>query len=126
MKEEEEEALLTAKAFTPCTLLKAGHHGDNKATGKLLLKAVQPQAAVILTSSEEEPDTPAASTLNRLRNAGSEVYVTQDADDAIYPERRPDSVRSERAMGQCARPDHRRGDGYRAYGRHPDHPERRQ
>ena len=83
MKEEEEEALLSAKAFTPCTLLKAGHHGDNKATGKLLLKAVQPQAAVIPTNSGEEPDTPAASTLKRLRNAGCEVYVTQDADDAI-------------------------------------------
>lgn len=82
MKEEEEDDLLLAGAFTPCDVLKAGHHGDNKATGKQMLGAVCPSVAVICTDSREEPDTPAASTLTRLKKAGAAVYVTQNAHDA--------------------------------------------
>lgn len=83
MKEDEEYDLLAAGAFSPCDLLKVGHHGDGGATTKELLSAVRPRAAVILTSTFEEADTPAASTLRRLENAGCAVYVSQDAQDAL-------------------------------------------
>lgn len=83
MKEEEEAALLQAGALEKSDVIKAGHHGDNKATGLSLLRAVQPRAAVILTSTQEEPDTPAPETLRRLAAAGCPVYVSQDGKDAL-------------------------------------------
>ena len=83
MKEDEEFELLGAGLLAPCDLLKVGHHGDNKAAGKLFLQAVQPKAAVILTSTAEEPDTPASSTVRRLEKIGCRVYVSQDYYDAV-------------------------------------------
>ena len=83
MKEEEEYELLDAGLLAPCDLLKAGHHGDNKATCKAFLQAVRPKAAVILTSSAEEPDTPASSTIRRLEKIGCKVYVSQEYHDAL-------------------------------------------
>ncbi len=83
MKEEEEFDLIDAGLLTPCDLLKVGHHGDNKATSKAMLKLVQPKAAVILTSTDEEPDTPADSTVKRLLKIGCEVYVSQEYQDAV-------------------------------------------
>lgn len=83
MKEDEEFELLSANLLSPCDLLKVGHHGDNNATGKLFLQAVQPKAAVILTSTAEEPDTPASSTMRRLEKIGCKVYVSQDYHDAV-------------------------------------------
>lgn len=82
MKEDEEDDLLQAGLLSPCDVLKAGHHGDNHATSKQLLQAVQPLAAVICTDSREEPDTPAPSTISRLSSAGAKIYVTQQAADA--------------------------------------------
>lgn len=83
MKEDEEYELLQAGAFSSCDVLKVGHHGDNKATGKKMLKIVQPGVAVILTDSREEPDTPASSTLKRLDNVGCVSYISQDFSDAL-------------------------------------------
>lgn len=83
MKEDEEYELLQAGAFSSCDVLKVGHHGDNKATGKKMLKIVQPDVAVILTDSREEPDTPASSTLKRLDNVDCVSYISQDFSDAL-------------------------------------------
>ena len=83
MKEDEEYELLQSGAFSSCGVLKVGHHGDNKATSKKMLKIVQPDVAVILTDSREEPDTPASSTLKRLDNVGCVSYISQDFSDAL-------------------------------------------
>ena len=83
MKEEEEAELLMADALAPCDLLKVGHHGDNNAASKSFLQAVQPKAAIILTSTAEEADTPADSTLRRLDKIGCAVYVSQEFHDAV-------------------------------------------
>ena len=83
MKTAEEEDLLSAGTLTPCTLLKAGHHGDGGTLKDRFLKAVRPQAAVISTSAAEEADTPAESTLLKLKNAACETFVTQDFHDAL-------------------------------------------
>ena len=84
MKEEEENQLLKKNLFSPVDVLKCGHHGDNKATGLGFLRAIQPKAAIILTNSREEQDTPAASTLTRLAAVGCKTYVSQDFQDAIW------------------------------------------
>ena len=83
MKEDEEDDLLARNLIPACTLLKVGHHGDNKATSKSLLAAAQPRAAVISTSTAEEPDTPAPSVLKKLAKISCDAYVTQDARDAL-------------------------------------------
>ena len=70
MKEEEEYELLDA-----------GDHGDSKATSKAFLEAVRPKAAIILTSTAEEPDTPANSTVRQLDKIGCQVYVSQEFHD---------------------------------------------
>ena len=82
MKEEEEAELLSAGVLSPCDLLKVGHHGDNNATGKEFLNTVRPKAAIILTSTAEEPDTPANSTIKRMIKIGCDVYVSQEFHDA--------------------------------------------
>ena len=83
MKKEEEGDLLAAGNLSACTLLKAGHHGDGGTLTNVFLKTVRPEAAVISTSTAEEPDTPAESTLLKLQEAGCTAYVTQDFHDAI-------------------------------------------
>lgn len=83
MKEEEEQDLISAGLIPQADLLKVGHHGDNKATSQAFLNRVRPRAAVITTSTIEEPDTPARSTLSRLSAIGAETYVTQDALDGL-------------------------------------------
>lgn len=82
MKLEEEASLIGAGLLQASDVLKCGHHGDNKATGDDLLSIVRPRVALISTSTPEEPDTPAKSTLKRLSGMGCAVYVTQDAQDA--------------------------------------------
>ena len=83
MKEEEEYELLAANAFTASDVLKVGHHGDNKTATAAMLNVVRPQVSLIMTNSQEEPDTPASSTIKRLNAVGSAVYVSQDAHDAM-------------------------------------------
>ena len=82
MKLDEEADLIGAGLLQRSDVLKCGHHGDNKATGEALLEIVRPKIALISTSTLEEPDTPAKSTLKRLNSFGCAVYVTQDASDA--------------------------------------------
>lgn len=83
MKLEEESDLLERNLFSPCDVLKCGHHGDDKATSTALIRALRPQCAVILTDSREEKDTPSMDTLNRLRSYKVTPYVSQDSQDAL-------------------------------------------
>lgn len=83
MKEEEEADLLLSGALLKSDVLKVGHHGDNNATGASLLRAVNPQIALILTSTFEEADTPSTATLSRLKKIGAAVYVSQNMQDAM-------------------------------------------
>lgn len=83
MKEEEEEELLSARLLAPVDILKAGHHGDSGATTAALLHALTPKTVLISTLTFEETDTPARSTLSRIRAVNAQAYVTQDADSAL-------------------------------------------
>lgn len=83
MKNKEEKELVEAGNISACTLLKAGHHGDSKTLTSEFLMAARPQAAVICTSTAQEPDTPAPAVLDKLKNIGCQVYVTQDFHDAV-------------------------------------------
>lgn len=79
MKLAEEAELLAAGLIPQAEVLKVPFHGDNSASSESFVAAVQPQAAVICTSSSEEPDTPASSILKRYGRYGAAVFVTQNA-----------------------------------------------
>lgn len=83
MKEDEAADLMAAGLFSPCDLLKISHHGDNKTLSKAILAAIRPKAAVILTDTRQEPDTPAPSVLKMLTQAGCRTVVSQDVHDAV-------------------------------------------
>lgn len=57
-------------------VLKVGHHGSKSGTGEDLLKVVQPDIALISAGENNRYGHPHAETLERLRNAGSEMITT--------------------------------------------------
>ncbi len=78
MKLEEETALMSIGAIGPADVLKVPFHGDNTASSESFVQRVNPEIALICTSTAEEPDTPASSVLKRYGRIGAQVYVTQD------------------------------------------------
>ena len=82
MTQMEEEELVIPRA----AVLKVGHHGRDDATGKALMAAVRPQWAIISTSSQERPDTPAAQVTETLALFQVKTAVTQDAQVGILAE----------------------------------------
>ena len=83
MEFPEEEELLAVGAIPRCSVIKIANHGENDATSESLIRAVQPEIAVISTSTQEEPDTPDARVLALLRTAGAKTYQTQEAPSGI-------------------------------------------
>lgn len=80
----EEAALIGSGAELKCDLIKIPNHGDDDACGEALIAAAQPRIAVISTSSEEKPGTPSERVLRLLRDAGVEVFVTQDYEVGVF------------------------------------------
>lgn len=83
MEFPEEEELLAAGAIPRCQVLKVGNHGENDATSEALLRGVQPEIAVISTSTAEEPDTPDVRVMALLASSGAKIYQTQDAKSGV-------------------------------------------
>jgi len=83
MEFPEERELIAAGAIPRCAVLKVGNHGENDATSEALIRAVQPQIAVISTSTEAEPDTPSTRVLAQLYSSRVALYQTQDAQSGV-------------------------------------------
>ena len=83
MEFPEEEELLAAGVIPQCDVIKIANHGENDATSEELLRAVQPEIAVISTSTAAEPDTPSNRVLRLLYAADVSIYQTQDADSGV-------------------------------------------
>ena len=83
MEFPEEEELLAAGVIPACDVIKIANHGESDATSEALLRAVQPQIAVISTSTAAEPDTPSNRVLRLLYAADVSIYQTQDADSGV-------------------------------------------
>ena len=83
MEFPEESELLAAGVIPKCDVIKIANHGENDATSEALLRAVQPEIAVISTSTAAEPDTPSMRVLALLASAGVEMYQTQDAQSGV-------------------------------------------
>ena len=83
MEFPEEEMLLKAGNIPPCDVIKIANHGEEDATSEALIRAVQPEIAVISTNTQDEPDTPSARVLRLLASAGAKVYETQNAQSGV-------------------------------------------
>lgn len=80
----QEAQLMETGVDLSCNVLKVPNHADDDTTSSAFAKAASAQLAVISTSSEEKPGTPNNAVLERLRTAGSQCIVTQDAGMGIY------------------------------------------
>ena len=83
MEFPEEELLLKAGSIPSCDVIKIANHGEEDATSEALIRAVQPEIAVISTNTQAEPDTPSARVLRLLASAGAKVYETQNAQSGV-------------------------------------------
>ncbi|MBQ6374567.1 MAG: MBL fold metallo-hydrolase [Clostridia bacterium] len=79
MELPEEAALLSMGDDLRCDVLKAPNHGDDDTLSGAFISAASPKLAVISTDSQDKPGTPDPGVLARLRSAGAQVCVTQDA-----------------------------------------------
>ncbi|MDD2647292.1 MAG: MBL fold metallo-hydrolase [Eubacteriales bacterium] len=76
-----EQMLYYGKQLQKADVLKVGHHGEDDATGSLLLSAVDPQICVISTGLEKEGGRISDSVLAAL--TGRQVYRTDTDGDIV-------------------------------------------
>lgn len=76
MDKATEKKLLKAKRLPDIEVLVAGHHGSSYSTGKELLDATTPEAAVISVGEENSYGHPGQATLDRLKERNIAVYRT--------------------------------------------------
>lgn len=77
--ETEERLLHQGEAVVAADVLKVAHHGSRYASQARFLKAVGAKTAVISCRKDNNYGHPAPETLDRLRAAKAEVFVTADA-----------------------------------------------
>ena len=65
-------------------VLIVGHHGSKFSTGKSLLEQTSPDIAIISVGADNPFGHPTAETLQRLRDAGCEIYRTDLHGTVIY------------------------------------------
>lgn len=58
--------------------LKVGHHGSKYASGERFLEKIKPEISVISVSSKNTYGHPSTETVERLEEAGSQVWCTKD------------------------------------------------
>ena len=76
MAKATEKKLLKVKRLPDIEVLVAGHHGSSYSTGKELLDAATPEAAVISVGEENSYGHPGQETLDRLKERNIAVYRT--------------------------------------------------
>lgn len=64
-------------------VLKTGHHGSRYATSESFLQYIKPQYAVISCGKKNRYGHPHKETLERLQDAGAEVYRTDSSGAVI-------------------------------------------
>lgn len=64
-------------------VLKCGHHGSSTSTSAAFLQAVQPTYAVISCGVDNDYGHPHRETLDKLNDAGVQIYRTDEQDTIL-------------------------------------------
>ena len=91
----QEQVLLSSGADLRCDVLKVPNHADTDVCSNELIAACGAKIAVISTSSDEKPDTPAKRVLKGLKNAGSETYITENCKIGVLVRMNAGSISAE-------------------------------
>lgn len=75
-----EKAILSSGADVSADVIKVGHHGSKTSSSKSYIKAVSPKAAIISCGEENSYGHPHAVTLETLKNADADIYMTYQTD----------------------------------------------
>ncbi len=86
--EDEERLLIGRGELGDCLVLKAGHHGSKYSSCAEFLETVSPEYAVISCGENNIYGHPAPETLERLADAGCEVYQTPQCGQITFCEER--------------------------------------
>lgn len=81
---EEEKELLASKMDLSADVLKVGHHGGNTSTSGALLKAVDPEYAVISCARDNDYGHPDKATLGRIKKFTDNCYITYKKGDIVF------------------------------------------
>ena len=79
----EKEYLVSWPELTGYDLLKVAHHGSRNATSESFLKIVSPETAVISAGVNNQYGHPHSETIERLEQAGAEIYCTSECGEII-------------------------------------------
>ena len=90
-----EAEMLKSGQDLQATVLKVGHHGSTSSTTSAFLKAISPKYAVISVGVNNDYGHPTQVTLNKIANAGVQVYRT-DQDGTIVATSDGDTVKLEK------------------------------
>lgn len=74
--EETEKKLISQGRLTEMDFLKVGHHGSRYSSSSLFLQKIRPEVSVISCSATNTYGHPSPETIERLEEAGSEIYYT--------------------------------------------------
>lgn len=71
-----EQLILDTWDIPPVDVLKAGHHGSDTSTGEAWLQVLRPQVTVLSAGENNRYNHPHPEVVERLRQAGSHIYRT--------------------------------------------------
>ena len=80
---DSEEEMLHAGYDLRSDVLKCGHHGSSTSTSAAFLQAVQPTYAVISCGVDNDYGHPHRETLDKLNDAGVQIYRTDEQDTIL-------------------------------------------
>lgn len=78
-----EKTLLAASTTLRSDVLKVGHHGSKYSTSREFLRAVAPRYALVSVGRGNRYGHPSERTLKRLRDAGVEIFRTDEQSDIL-------------------------------------------
>ncbi len=81
---QSEQEMLASGANLRADVLKVGHHGSATSTGPAFLRAVAPRFAVISVGAGNDYGHPHQVTLNKLQQAGVQVYRTDQDGTVVF------------------------------------------
>lgn len=75
---DEEHDILESGADISADVLKVGHHGSNTSTSYSYLREIMPAYAIVSVGRDNDYGHPHDDTISRLRDAGAEIYRTDE------------------------------------------------